>query len=89
MLLGKNIHFILIFLITLLLSGCIRTIEINSDLSDFTNNFNGLFIFGLKSNLYESFSIYSELRNDYDNLPLRINKDKNEFLLTMGFAYDF
>ena len=32
MLLGKNIHFILIFLITLLLSGCIQTAEINSDL---------------------------------------------------------
>ena len=32
MLLGKNIHFILIFLITLLLSGCIRTLEINNDL---------------------------------------------------------
>ena len=32
MLLGKNIHFILIFLITLLLSGCIQTLEINSDL---------------------------------------------------------
>jgi len=32
MLLGKNIHFIFIFLITLLLSGCIRTAEINSDL---------------------------------------------------------
>ena len=32
MLLGKNIHFILIFLITLLLSGCIRTAGINSDL---------------------------------------------------------
>ncbi len=30
--LGKNIHFILIFLITLLLSGCIRTAGINSDL---------------------------------------------------------
>ena len=65
------------------------SLEINSDLSDFTSNFNGLFIFGIKSNLYESFSIYSELRNDYDNLPSQINKDKNEFLLTMGFAYDF
>ena len=32
MLLGKNIHFILIFLITLILSGCIRTLEMNSDL---------------------------------------------------------
>ena len=32
MLLGKYIYFILIFLITLLLSGCIRTLEINSDL---------------------------------------------------------
>ena len=32
MLLGKNIHFILIFLIILLFSGCIRTVEINSDL---------------------------------------------------------
>ncbi len=30
--LGKSIHFILIFFITLLLSGCIRTLEINSDL---------------------------------------------------------
>ena len=65
------------------------SLEINSELSDFTSNFNGLFIFGIFSNLYESFSIYSELRNDYDNLPLQTNKDKNEFLLTMGFAYDF
>ena len=32
MLLGKNIHFILIFFIILLFSGCIRTVEINSDL---------------------------------------------------------
>ena len=32
MLLGKYIYFILIFLITLLLSGCIRTVEINNDL---------------------------------------------------------
>ena len=32
MLLGKYIHFILIILITLLLSGCIRTVEINNDL---------------------------------------------------------
>ena len=31
MLLGKYIHFILVFLITLLLSGCIRTAEINND----------------------------------------------------------
>ncbi len=30
--LGKYIHFILIILITLLLSGCIRTVEINNDL---------------------------------------------------------
>ena len=32
MLLGKNIHFILIFLIALLLSGCIGTAKTNSDL---------------------------------------------------------
>ncbi|GIS15612.1 MAG: hypothetical protein CM15mP117_10440 [Alphaproteobacteria bacterium] len=32
MLLGKNIHFKSIFLIILLLSGCIQTLEINSDL---------------------------------------------------------
>ena len=30
--LGKSIHFILIFLIILLSSGCIQTLEINSDL---------------------------------------------------------
>ena len=32
MLLGKNIHLIFIFLITLLLSGCVGTLETNSDL---------------------------------------------------------
>ena len=64
-------------------------IEINNDLSDFKNNFNGLFIIGLKSNILNSISIYSEIRNDYDNSPTKINTDKNEFLLTMGFAYDF
>tara|TARA_B100002019_G_C21242903_1_gene586570 strand:- start:814 stop:1533 length:720 start_codon:yes stop_codon:yes gene_type:complete len=70
-------------------SDTYANLEINSDLSDFKNNFNGLFIFGFKSNLYDSFSIYSEIRNDYDNLPSKVNTDNNEFLITMGFAYDF
>ena len=64
-------------------------IEINNDLSDFKDNFNGLIIIGLKSNLFESISIYSEIRNDYDSSPSNINIDKNEFLITMGLAYDF
>ena len=64
-------------------------IEINNDLSDFKDNFNGLIIIGLKSNLFESISIYSEIRNDYDTSPSKINIDKNEFLVTMGLAYNF
>ena len=64
-------------------------IEINNDLSDIKDNFNGLIIVGLKSNLFESISIYSEIRNDYDSSPSNINIDKNEFLITMGLAYDF
>jgi len=64
-------------------------VEINNDLSDIKDNFNGLIIVGLKSNLFESISIYSEIRNDYDSSPSNINIDKNEFLITMGLAYDF
>ena len=64
-------------------------IEINNDLSDIKDNFNGLIIVGLKSNLFESISFYSEIRNDYDSSPSNINIDKNEFLITMGLAYDF
>ncbi len=70
-------------------SSTYASVELNSNLEDATNDYNSLFIAGLKSGLAGALSLYLELRDDFDNMPDVAGSKKNDLLVTVGLACDF
>ncbi|MFL2859467.1 MAG: DUF481 domain-containing protein [Pontiellaceae bacterium] len=70
-------------------SSVYSNIELNGDVNNLEENFNSLTVIGIKSGIYDTLSLFTEIRNDYDDKPTINNIDKNELLLTIGFAYIF
>lgn len=50
---------------------------------------NGLFVTGLKAKMNDKFSLYTELRDEYDNMPSGSDIDRNDLTIIAGIGYDF
>ena len=64
-------------------------IEISGNVEEPMEDYYGWLVFGLKSGLLDSASLFAELRNDYDNMPDVLGSEQNDLLITLGLMYDF
>lgn len=71
------------------LSSFYFNIEYSANLEDY-NDGNGLLVTGLKSQVKDNFSLFVELRDEYDNIKDSIEvQEYNDVTVMAGLAYDF
>ena len=63
-------------------------VEYSANLEDYTDSL-GLLVTGVKSQIKDNFSIYIELRDEYDNVLDAGVEEYNDVTITAGLAYDF
>lgn len=70
-------------------------IEYSANVEDSANDNSGLLVSGLKTKMSEQFSLFIELRDEYDNSPAIIDPatgqraDNNDVTIIAGLSYDF
>lgn len=64
-------------------------LEYNANMEAVDTDNNGLLVTGLRSQVYETLSVFVELRDEYDNLPDTGVPEHNDLTIQAGLSYDF
>lgn len=64
-------------------------LEYNANMEKVDTDNNGLLVTGVRSQVYETLSMFVELRDEYDNLPDAGVAEHNDITLLAGLSYDF
>ena len=70
-------------------ASCYAQVEISGNLEEPMEDYYGWLVFGLKSGLLNSVSLFAELRDEYDNMPDAVGSKRNDLLFNLGLMYDF
>ncbi|MDZ8119230.1 DUF481 domain-containing protein [Pontiella agarivorans] len=64
-------------------------LEYNANMEEVDTDNNGLLVTGLRSQVYETLSMFIEVRDEYDNLPDAGVAEHNDTTVLAGLSYDF
>ncbi|QBG48094.1 DUF481 domain-containing protein [Verrucomicrobia bacterium S94] len=64
-------------------------LEYNANMEEFDTDNNGLLVTGVRSQIFETLSVFVELRDEYDNLPDAGVAEHNDITVLAGLSYDF
>ena len=64
-------------------------VEYTANMDNVDTDNNGLLVTGVRSKLHESFAIFIEFRDEYDNRPDAGVVEHNDITVTGGLSYDF
>lgn len=64
-------------------------LEYNANMEEVDTDNSGLLVTGVRSQVFESLSMFVELRDEYDNLPDSGVAEHNDITVLAGLSYDF
>ena len=64
-------------------------VEYSANIEKVDTDNNGLLVTGIRSQVYETLSLFAELRDEYDNQPDAAGLERNDITITAGLSYDF
>jgi putative salt-induced outer membrane protein YdiY len=63
--------------------------EVSGNVEEPAQDFQSLFVIGIKSAITDTVALHAELRDDYDHQPDKVGAKKNDLLITIGLTYNF